>query len=36
MCSRIMNSAKSYDEALIILQDYVEIVDKESIKEEEF
>ena len=36
MCSRIMNSAKSYDEALIILQDYVEIVDKESIREEEY
>ena len=36
MCSRIMNSAKSYDEALIILQDYVEIVDEESMREEEY
>ena len=36
MCNRITNGAKSYDEALMILQDYVEITSKEEIEEEEY
>ena len=36
MCNRITNEAKSYDEALMILQDYVEITSKEELEEEEY
>ena len=36
MCNRITGGAKSYDEALIILQDYVEITSKEELEEEEY
>lgn len=36
MCNRITKGAKSYDEALMILQDYVEITSKEEIEEEEY
>lgn len=36
MCNRITNGAKSYDEALMILQDYVEIASREEIEESEF
>ena len=36
MCNRITGGAKSYDEALMILQDYVEITSKEEIEEEEY
>ena len=36
MCNRITGGAKSYDEALMILQDYVEITSKEELEEEEY
>ena len=36
MCNRIIGGAKSYDEALMILQDYVEITSKEELEEEEY
>lgn len=36
MRNRIRNGAKSYDDALMILQDYVEITSKEELEEEEF
>ena len=36
MCNRITSGAKSYDEALMILQDYVEITSKEELEEEEY
>ena len=36
MCNRITKGAKSYDEALMILQDYVEITSKEEMEEEEY
>lgn len=36
MCNRITNRANSYDDALMILQDYVEITSKEEIEEEEY
>lgn len=36
MCNRITSSAKSYDDALMILQDYVEITSKEELEEEEY
>ncbi len=36
MCNRITSGAKSYDDALIILQDYVEITSREEMEEEEF
>ena len=36
MCNRIINGTKSYDEALMILQDYVEITSREEIEESEF
>lgn len=36
MCNRITSGAKSYDDALMILQDYVEITSKEELEEEEY
>ena len=36
MCNRITGGAKSYDEALLILQEYVEITTKEELEEEEY
>lgn len=36
MCNRITSEAKSYDDALMILQDYVEITSKEELEEEEY
>ena len=36
MCNRITNGAKSYDEALMIIDEYVEITDKEKIEEDEY
>ena len=36
MCNRITGGAKSYEEALMILQDYVEITSKEELEEEEY
>ena len=36
MYNRITGGAKSYDEALMILQDYVEITSKEELEEEEY
>lgn len=36
MCNRITGGAKSYDETLMILQDYVEITSKEELEEEEY
>lgn len=36
MCNRITNGAKSYDEALMILQDYVEITSREEMEEDIF
>lgn len=36
MYHRIMDTAKSYDDALIILQDYVEITSKEELEENEY
>ena len=35
MVDKITNTAKSYDEALMIISDYVEIVGEEDIEEEE-
>lgn len=36
MYDRVMTEAESYDEALIILQDYVEISSEEEMEEEEY
>ena len=36
MCNRITNGAKSYDEALMIIDEYVEITDKEEMEEDEY
>ena len=36
MCNRITNGAKSYDEALMILQDYIEITSREEMEEDAF
>lgn len=36
MCNRITNGAKSYDEALMIIDEYVEIIDKEEMEEDEY
>ncbi len=36
MCNRITNGAKSYEDALIILQDYVEITSREDMEEDTF
>lgn len=36
MCNRITSEAKSYDEALMILDEYVEITSKEEIEEDEY
>ena len=36
MCNRITGGAKSYEDALMILQDYVEITSKEELEEEEY
>ena len=36
MYNRVMTEAESYDEALIILQDYVEISSEEEMEEEEY
>lgn len=36
MCNRITSRAKSYEDSLIILQDYVKITSKEELEEEEY
>jgi hypothetical protein len=36
MCNRITSDAKSYDEALMIIDEYVEITSREEIEEEGF
>ncbi|MBR0491566.1 MAG: hypothetical protein IJJ82_05940 [Clostridia bacterium] len=36
MINRITTNAKSYDEALMIISDYVEITSKEEIEDEEY
>lgn len=36
MCNRITSGAKSYEDALLILQDYVEITSKEQIEDVEY
>lgn len=36
MCNRITNGAKSYDEALMIIDEYAEITDKEEMEEDEY
>lgn len=36
MCNRITSEAKSYDEALMIIDEYVEITSREDIEEDEF
>jgi hypothetical protein len=36
MCNRITSEAKSYDEALMIIDEYVEITSREDIEEEGF
>lgn len=36
MCDRITSEAKSYDQALMILDEYVDIVSREEMEEDEF
>lgn len=36
MCKRITSEAKSYDEALMIIDEYVEITSREELEEDEF
>lgn len=36
MCNRITSEAKSYDEALCIIDEYVEITSREEMEEEEY
>lgn len=36
MCNKITSEAKSYDEALCIIGEYVEITDREEVEEDEF
>ena len=36
MCNRITNGAKSYDEALYIIGEYVDITSREEEEEDEF
>lgn len=36
MCNRITDGAKSYDEALCIIGEYVDITSREEVEEDEF
>lgn len=36
MCNRITSGAKSYDEALCIIGEYVDITSREEVEEDEF
>lgn len=36
MCNRITSGAKSYDEALCIIGEYVDITSQEEVEEDEF